>query len=196
MGKINRNDHENHTLQGDTFLKTVFKLPARLRSCIFYIIWDISFNAIAYSIYLIIVWKFSEFSWVSYANTESFQKYKKRNTFLRRNTNEMKVLNIKRTKLKTYRGEMSFWLMKMTLSSESLHLRRFVMNKEIMRIKINNKTHKVYKIKNGCGSYQIVSFFYGSNYSIWCGLSSNIKISKFETILIRDSTLHIKKTFQ
>ena len=35
-----------------------------------------------------------------------------------------------------------------------------------------------------------------NNYSIWCGLSSDIKISKFETILRRDSTLHIKKTFQ
>ena len=145
MGKINRNDHENHTLHGDTFLKTVFKLPARLRSCIFYIIWEISFNAIAYSIYLIILWKFSEFSWVSYyANTESFQKYKKRNTFLRRNTNEMKVLNMKRTKPKNCRDEMSFWVMKMMLSSESLHLRRFVVNKKIMRIKIYNKTHKVY----------------------------------------------------
>ena len=32
LGKIKRNDHENHTLQRDTFLKTVFKVSARVRS--------------------------------------------------------------------------------------------------------------------------------------------------------------------
>ena len=62
------------------------------------------------------MWKFQEFSWVSYyANKENFHKYKQRNTFLMRNTNKMKALNMKRTKPKTYKGEMSFWIMKMTI---------------------------------------------------------------------------------
>ena len=63
MGKILKNDHENHTLQRDTFLKTVFKVSVRLRSYIFYIIREISFNAIAYSTYLSVLWV--EVPWIS-----------------------------------------------------------------------------------------------------------------------------------
>ena len=93
-----------------------------------------------------------------------------------------------------------FWVAAITTVSEikkhitvSLPL---VMNKEIVWIKINNKTRKVYKIKNGSGSYRLVRFPLVNNYSLWYGVSSDMKISKFERILRRDSTLHIDKTFQ
>ena len=51
---------------------------------------------------------------------------KNRNTFLTRDTNEMKTINMKRGKPKTYRNEMSFLLMKMTLSSKLLQLQWFL----------------------------------------------------------------------
>ena len=81
MGKIKRNDHENHTLQRDTFLETVFKVSARVCSYIFYIIWEISFNAIAYSIYLSFLWVevpwiFMRFSFCQYAKFPEIQKKK------------------------------------------------------------------------------------------------------------------------
>ena len=54
-----------------------------------------------------------------------FAEVKNRNIFLTRNINEVKALNMKCAKPKTYRDEMSYRLMKMTLSSESLQLHGF-----------------------------------------------------------------------
>ena len=80
MGKIKRNDHENHTLQRDTFLETVFKVSARVCSYIFYIIWEISFNAIAYSIYLSFLWV--EVPWIfmsfSFCQNGKFREIQKK----------------------------------------------------------------------------------------------------------------------
>ena len=50
---------------------------------------------------------FHEFFIMPIRNISRDEK-KKRNTTLRRNTNEMKALNMKLTKPKTFRGEMSF----------------------------------------------------------------------------------------
>ena len=50
------------------------------------------------------------------------------------NTNEMKPLNMKRAKPKTYRDEISFCLMKMTLFSESLQLRWFLKPKNTLQL--------------------------------------------------------------
>ena len=41
-------------------------------------------------------------------NAKQKKKKKKRNGFLMKNTNERKTLNMKHTKPKTYKGEMSF----------------------------------------------------------------------------------------
>ena len=52
---------------------------------------------------------------------KKFPEIKNRNTVLTRNTNEMKALNMKLSKPKTYRDEIIFWLM--VLPFESLQLR-------------------------------------------------------------------------
>ena len=66
-----------------------------------------------------------------------------------------------------------------------------VMNKETVWIKMNKKTRTVCKTENGNGSYDSIR-----NDSVWCGVSSDMKISKFKRIIRRDSTLYIEKTFQ
>ena len=136
MGKIKRNDHENHTLQRDTFLETVFKVSARVCSYIFYIIWEISFNAIAYSIYLSFLWV--EVPWIFmsflFCQYGKFLEIQKRKYIPEENYQWNETVNMKRAKPKTYRGEMSFWLMKMTPSSGSLQLRRFPKSKNTLQL--------------------------------------------------------------